>query len=158
MEICIKTNKTTIKYSFLIYIIIIMIDDECPICFDQIDGNQTCRLDTCMHTFCETCITRWSTQGCTSCPYCRKLYNTITLSDNTVKYVTSYAWIEHVMSQRQLYRFYKKYPYRVCNIKLYMCINLTMNTVPYISLRYVFIPKWQLYQSDMTSRLLYNKH
>tara|TARA_Y100001958_G_C21247959_1_gene580008 strand:+ start:3154 stop:3507 length:354 start_codon:yes stop_codon:yes gene_type:complete len=42
---------------------------ECPICFKETCDNKELQ---CEHVFCNSCIKRWLTEKCNTCPVCRK--------------------------------------------------------------------------------------
>lgn len=122
---------------------------HCPICFEE-DIDQIGRLDTCTHMFCDTCILQWTQHGNTSCPCCRCQYNVITFSDNTMMCVSYVGLLRYATIQSRLYDTYKKYPYRVFNVMFHRFIVSVnhKNEVMYLLFAYLFISKWQLYQTD----------
>lgn len=46
---------------------------ECSVCYSRInDKKDECKLPSCSHKFCTTCITAWFKQNKSSCPMCRE--------------------------------------------------------------------------------------
>ena len=48
---------------------------DCMICLDQLKSSPSCRLNTCGHSFHQSCIDKWfESNGKQSCPSCGHVY------------------------------------------------------------------------------------
>ena len=54
----------------------------CSICYDDIET--TLNIDSCDHTFCRSCITKWAREKTNTCPCCRRKFNVLTDANGTI--------------------------------------------------------------------------
>lgn len=105
----------------------------CSICYEDI--NENCRIDSCNHLFCISCITEWGKKGANTCPCCRQKFN--------VLYDTNNSLIDYFVDKENNYeddeeddlgyeRFYCVYVIWIC--LLFKARNICAPKIPQIIL------------------------
>ena len=66
---------------------------ECPICYDELNTNNTIKLNSCSHSLCETCEnTLRKTSDILRCPLCR------TIVEKPPKKKSVWEWIRMILA------------------------------------------------------------
>lgn len=73
-----KINDVNFKKSnldnFSVLHTVNVLNQECPICLENLDENSKVRTTICLHTFCVSCINKWF-QNNNFCPICKEKIN-----------------------------------------------------------------------------------
>jgi hypothetical protein len=115
---------------------------DCPICLGEYINK--CTIDSCSHSFCESCITAWSLKS-NSCPCCRSEFGMIIDDTNIVKKIVpriNLAYSAVIECHHRLIKKGKKYHYRCLWYRFRTFID-NEGLLLYFICDIGILPKWQ---------------